>query len=508
MSLTSFSFFIFFPLSLLIVWLVPARRQNAALLAVSLAFYACNTPAWLPVLLLSATATWALCRRMDAAGGAARRRRLWGVLAVNIGLLAGLRVLAASLRALAPDGPAARILDALSLSAGGGGRFTLLLPLGISFFTVQSVGYAVDVYRRKYSAEKSLLVFLLFTSFFALISSGPIARGDGLLPQLRKPRRLHTNRAAHALVQFALGFFAKVAVADLLAVFANAVYGSVQSYTGLTLTFGALCYGMQLYFDFAGYSLMALATAELMGLTLPKNFDHPYFSHSVREFWGRWHMSFSSWLRDYIYIPLGGNRRGKLRRYRNLFLTFLVSSLWHGVGVTYLVWGLLQGVYEIVSDCTYAARARVYAALHVRRDGRCAHIWQCVWTFIFFQVSLVFFRAASLGDALYLLTGQLRGLSLPAFAADVAAMAASFNAKPLLTLAFAAFTACAFALGCALECAAHFRAPGGDLAAYLLTRPAPARWLMYYVLVGGSFIGYLMNNGYFASAASFLYNNF
>ena len=161
-----------------------------------------------------------------------------------------------------------------------------------------------------------------------------------------------------------------MAVADLLAVFANAVYGDVTAYTGLTLTFGALCYGLQLYFDFSGYSLMALGAAELLGLQLTTNFDTPYFSRSIREFWGRWHISFSSWLKDYVYIPLGGNRKGKARKYLNLLLTFLVSGVWHGVGLTYLIWGALHGVYQIAGDATDRLRGRVYAALHVSRTGR------------------------------------------------------------------------------------------------------------------------------------------
>ena len=506
MSCTSVSFFLFFPLTLALAWLVPGRRQNAALLAASYAFYACNTPAWLPLLVLDSAATWALCRRMDAAQGAVRRRRLLGVLGVNLGLLAGVKVLGAALRGLAPDSPSARALEGLGLS-GGGDTFSLVLPLGISFFTVQSIGYAVDVYRQAYAPERSFVRFALFVSFFPLIASGPIARGAHLLPQLRRTRALRTDRAAHALLTFALGFFSKVAVADLLAVFANAVFGDVRAYTGLSLTMGLLAYGFQLYFDFSGYSLMALATAELLGLDLPRNFHTPYFARSIRDFWGRWHISFSSWLRDYIYIPLGGNRKGKARKYLNLLATFLVSGLWHGVGATYLVWGALHGVYQIIGDATGRLRGRVYQALHWDREGRAAAVWQWLCTFCLVQIGWAFFRAGSVGDAAYLLTHQWRGVSLSALWADVQSIAASFNAKPLLALAFLAFTACAAVFALALD-AVRFRAEHGDLAARLLTAPAAVRWLCYYALVGCCFIGWLLNNGYFATAASFLYNNF
>ena len=363
MTFNSVSFFAFFPLAVLVCRLVPRRWQNAALLAVSYAFYCFNTPAWLPVLVLDSLATWALVRRMDAAEGLSRKRRLWAALGVNLGLLVLLKGASLLLHGAAVSAGLWQALSRLGLaSEAGGSAFSVILPLGISFFTVQSVGYAVDVYRKKYAAEPSACNFALFVSFFPLISSGPIMRGDKLLPQLRAPRALRTDRAAHALVTFALGLFSKVAVADLLAVFANAVYGDVTAYTGLTLTFGALCYGLQLYFDFSGYSLMALGAAELLGLQLTTNFDTPYFSRSIREFWGRWHISFSSWLKDYVYIPLGGNRKGKARKYLNLLLTFLVSGVWHGVGLTYLIWGALHGVYQIAGRDGQAARTRLRSA--------------------------------------------------------------------------------------------------------------------------------------------------
>ena len=351
MTFNSVSFFAFFPLAVLVCWLVPRRWQNAALLAVSYAFYCFNTPAWLPVLVLDSLATWALVRRMDAAEGLSRKRRLWAALGVNLGLLVLLKGASLLLHGAAVSAGLWQALSRLGLaSEAGGSAFSVILPLGISFFTVQSVGYAVDVYRKKYAAEPSACNFALFVSFFPLISSGPIMRGDKLLPQLRAPRALRTDRAAHALVTFALGLFSKVAVADLLAVFANAVYGDVTAYTGLTLTFGALCYGLQLYFDFSGYSLMALGAAELLGLQLTTNFDTPYFSRSIREFWGRWHISFSSWLKDYVYIPLGGNRKGLKRQIFNLFVVELLTGIWHGANWNFICWGLYYFVLLAIEN--------------------------------------------------------------------------------------------------------------------------------------------------------------
>ena len=396
MTFNSVSFFAFFPLAVLVCRLVPRRWQNAALLAVSYAFYCFNTPAWLPVLVLDSLATWALVRRMDAAEGLSRKRRLWAALGVNLGLLVLLKGASLLLHGAAVSAGLWQALSRLGLaSEAGGSAFSVILPLGISFFTVQSVGYAVDVYRKKYAAEPSACNFALFVSFFPLISSGPIMRGDKLLPQLRAPRALRTDRAAHALVTFALGLFSKVAVADLLAVFANAVYGDVTAYTGLTLTFGALCYGLQLYFDFSGYSLMALGAAELLGLQLTTNFDTPYFSRSIREFWGRWHISFSSWLKDYVYIPLGGNRCSAGRVVFNLFVVWFLTGFWHGANWNFILWGLYYCVLLILEKTLL---------LPYLKKGK---VWPHIYTLLLVMVGWAFFVGSDVGVQLPLLLQRL-----------------------------------------------------------------------------------------------------
>ena len=490
--------FRFLPITLALYYLAPAKWKNTVLFVCSLVFYSWGEVRLFPIMALAILINYTAGLGMEKFAHSKRARLFFLIYSIvgSIGMLMFFKYTNFF------------ITNINALLGTSIATLSLTLPLGISFFTVQSVGYAVDVYRKKYAAEPSACNFALFVSFFPLISSGPIMRGDKLLPQLRAPRALRTDRAAHALVTFALGLFSKVAVADLLAVFANAVYGDVTAYTGLTLTFGALCYGLQLYFDFSGYSLMALGAAELLGLQLTTNFDTPYFSRSIREFWGRWHISFSSWLKDYVYIPLGGNRKGKARKYLNLLLTFLVSGVWHGVGLTYLIWGALHGVYQIAGDATDRLRGRVYAALHVSRTGRLACAWQCLCTFALVNAAWVFFRAASVHDALYVLTAQFRNVSLTGLLADIRAIAASFNAKSLLSAAFLAFVLLALAGGVLLDCARRFKAPGGDLSARMLSLPLIFRWLLYYALAAFIFAGFLMNNGYFATAANFLYNNF
>ena len=188
----------------------------------------------------------------------------------------------------------------------------------------------------------------------------------------------------------------------MLAVFVNGVYADVFSYQGLTLAAAALGYGFQLYFDFVGYSLLAMGFAELLGLELPVNFNTPYFSRSIKEFWSRWHISLSSWLRDYVYIPLGGNRRGTARKCLNLLITFFVSGLWHGTGVCFLIWGLLHGLYQVCGTLTTPARARFRTALHITEQNKLWNVVQCLFTFLLVQVAWVFFRSATPAEALYI----------------------------------------------------------------------------------------------------------
>ncbi len=508
MTFNNVTFFFFFPLVLLAVFLVPRRWQNAVLLLANYAFYAFSTPSWLPVLFLDSLAVWLLVRRMDRADGPARRRWLWVTLAASIGLLIALKGAGLLLRAASPQAAVWPVLDRLGLTAGSTGSFSLLLPLGISFFTLQAAGYAIDVYRKKYAPEPGFLNFALFVSFFCLISSGPIMRGDKLLPQLRSPRRFDPARAPHALLTVAQGYLFKVAIADVLAVYVNAVYSDVTAYTGLTLTAAALGYGLQLYFDFVGYSLLALGLAELLGLELIVNFNTPYFSRSIKEFWGRWHISLSSWLRDYVYIPLGGNRKGPARKCVNLILTFLVSGLWHGVGLTFLIWGLLHGLYQVAENLTLPLRDKCYRALRLRRESRLASVWQCLVTLTLVNLAWVFFRAASVSDAVYVLTRQFSGVSLQAFFSDLFAIWNSSLQTALLVYAALAFLVLALTAGVLTETARRFWCKDGDVSAGILGLPAAARWIVYYLLAGCIFAGFILNNGYFATAANFLYNNF
>lgn len=487
MSFHQLGFFLFFPLTLLAVFIVPRRFQNAVLLAASWLFYACATPQWLPLLIAESAAVWALTLWMDKATGKARKIRLFLLCAVTIGLLIFCKGFG------------------LALQSSG---TSLILPLGISFFTLQAASYAIDVYRKTCAAERRFIHVALFVSFFCCISSGPILRAGSFFPQLKRSRRFSPQHAPHALLTIAQGYLYKVAVADVLAVFVNGVYADVYSYHGFTLLAAAFGYGFQLYFDFVGYSLLALGFAELLGLKIPVNFNTPYFSRSIKEFWGRWHISLSSWLRDYVYISLGGNRRGTARKCLNLILTFAVSGLWHGTGVCFLIWGLLHGLYQVCGTLTLPLRTKIRSALSIGEQSRVWSVVQCLFTFLLVNIAWVFFRSSDISQALYVLSAPFQPLSLSAFWSDFFSIWNTSLQTAILVYAATAFLALGFMLAVVLECLRRFACKGENLSTWLLRRPFAVRWVLYYVLCGMIFGGFLLNNGYFATAANFLYNNF
>ncbi|MCR5155488.1 MAG: MBOAT family protein [Butyrivibrio sp.] len=262
----------------------------------------------------------------------------------------------------------------------------MIIPLGLSFFSLQAVTYTVGVYKGEVDVEKNPLIVLLFISFFPCISSGPIARAGKLLPQFRENKTFDYDAAADGFRLLGWGLLKKLVIADNLAMYIGAVRGAEGEKTGLALLLAALLYSFQLYLDFSGYSDIVIGCAKALGFELEKNFDHPYMSRSIGEFWRRWHISLSSWLKDYVYIPLGGSRVGALRRNLNTLVTFAVSGLWHGAGVTWIVWGLFHGVCLCVENIT---------GLGKRADKS---ILRVLWTYILVTFGWIIFASNNLHE--------------------------------------------------------------------------------------------------------------
>lgn len=276
----------------------------------------------------------------------------------------------------------------------------IILSVGISFITLQGLGYVIDVYRGKYAAEKNIIVYALFMSFFPQIACGPIGRGGDLLPQYHKDVHFDVDRVRLGLLTFAYGLFLKIVVADNINAFITPIIENYSNHNGMELFLATILIGIQIYADFYGYSLMALGTGRVLSVELMCNFKQPYLDGSFRDFWRDWHISLTSWLTDYLYIPLGGNRKGKLRKYINQMIVFLCSGLWHAAAWHYIAWGGINGMYLVVEDCLGKKMATLWDKTGVNRDRKA---WKFVkWLFMTFFISIawLFFKAPSFSSAL------------------------------------------------------------------------------------------------------------
>jgi D-alanyl-lipoteichoic acid acyltransferase DltB (MBOAT superfamily) len=287
------------------------------------------------------------------------------------------------------------------------------MPLGISFYTFKAISYIVDVYRRKYPAEHHPGYYAAYISYFPDVVSGPIDRAELILPQLKAEKTFNYDQAVYGLRLMLLGFAKKLLLADALTKYVDKIFDQVTLYQGFTLVLASLLYTIQIYCDFSGYSDIAIGTSRLFGINLMENFRSPYFARSIKEFWSRWHISLSTWFRDYVYIPLGGNRVSRLRRIFNLMVTFLVSGLWHGADYTFILWGGLHGLYQVVENLIHDLRKkRKVVSLPGSRARTIRAFAETMITFLLVSFAWIFFRSDGLGDALYFLTHMFADLSV------------------------------------------------------------------------------------------------
>lgn len=284
-----------------------------------------------------------------------------------------------------------------------------LLPVGISFYTFQTLSYSIEVYQGNHKPEKHLGVFSLYVAFFPQLVAGPIERSSHLLPQFYRKTKFQYKPITNGMKLIAWGFFKKLVIADRAAIFVNQVYQSPQDFNGIVLVIATYLFAFQIYCDFSAYSDIAKGCAQMIGIDLMKNFDRPYFSQSIAEFWRRWHISLSTWFRDYVYIPLGGSKTSKTKFYRNIAAVFLLSGLWHGANWTFVIWGALHALYMITSILTKSWREKL---AHLSQFHRIPYLVQSINIFITFQLvclAWIFFRAQSLSDALFIVTNLHNG---------------------------------------------------------------------------------------------------
>ncbi len=280
--------------------------------------------------------------------------------------------------------------------------FDIVLPMGISFYTFQAASYTIDVFYGKYKPEKNYFKLALFIMFFPQLVAGPIERADRLLGQLFMKHKLELANISQGSKLMLMGYFKKIVIADRASVLVDAIYNSPQEYKGLPLVVATLFFTVQIYCDFSGYTDIARGVAKLMGIDLMINFDRPYFSKNIKEFWRRWHISLSSWLRDYIYIPLGGSRCSLIKKYRNIIITFLASGLWHGANWTFVLWGGLHGLYQVIGDLKNKI-------ITIKRDFFVLNIFRVIICFVLVAFAWIFFRANTISDAVYIIKNIFAG---------------------------------------------------------------------------------------------------
>ncbi len=398
MAFNSLHFLIFFPIVVLAYFGLPHRWRWALLLAASYYFYMSWKAEYAVLILFSTAVPWAAAIAMDRTGSRCIKKMLLGVsLATSLGLLFAFKYanfVNDSLRAVLAQCAIPFDLPHLQV----------LLPVGISFYTFQTLSYTIDVYRGQIPPQRHFGIFAVYVAFFPQLVAGPIERAGRLLPQFLAVHRPDGRRIADGLALMLWGFFLKIVIADRLAGYVDAVYNDAASFTGLPLIVATYFFAYQIYCDFAGYSFIAIGAAQVMGFTLMDNFRRPYFAASTAEFWRRWHISLSTWFRDYLYIPMGGNRKGRWRRCRNLFVVFFLCGLWHGAGWTFVAWGVLHSLYLIGGIATAPLRARIAEGSGIARYPRLHGALKIFITFHLTAFAWIFFRANSMGDAVHVAT--------------------------------------------------------------------------------------------------------
>ncbi len=384
MDFLSLTFGVFFIISVIFYYLVPKKMRWGVLLIASIIFYVWSVPYLILYLLFSALTTYAYGRwvKKHKQHG---RGLLLAVIAANLAVLLVLK------------------FYPLCEARFGFPAWKLLMPMGISFYTLQVIAYCVDICHGKVEAQENFLKYLLFVSFFPQILQGPIPRYEQLGNQLYEGHAFDYRTVKFGFQLILWGLFLKMVIADRAAIFVNTVFPEYYLYEGTMLAVAAVLYSIQLYTDFLGCVCIAMGAAEVYGIHLQTNFERPYLAVSVKDFWRRWHISFSSWLRDYVYIPLGGNRKGVLRKYVNLIVTFLVSGIWHGAGMQYLFWGLMHGGYQVAGEILTPVRVRVRKILKIRESSSLYRLWQRIFTFGLVTAAWVIFRAENFRAGLSML---------------------------------------------------------------------------------------------------------
>lgn len=460
MLFNSIDFAVFLPIVFVLYWFVVNRdlkRQNLLVVFASYVFYGWWDWRFLFLILFSTVVDFRVGLGLETQDDQKRRKLLLLCsILVNLGLLGFFKYYNFFL---------ANFVDAFSFFGHeiGASSLKIVLPVGISFYTFQTLSYTIDVYRRKLEPTHDFVAFAAFVSFFPQLVAGPIERATNLLPQFFAPRRFQYEKAVDGMRQILWGLFKKIVIADNCAEYANEIFNNSAGQSGSALVAGAFFFAFQIYGDFSGYSDIAIGTSRLFGFNLMRNFAFPYFSRDIAEFWRRWHISLSTWFRDYLYIPLGGSKGTVWMRVRNTFIIFLVSGFWHGANWTFIVWGALNALYILPVMLTNRNRLRLDIVAQGKLLPSVADALRILFTFCLTLLAWVFFRAESVGHAFAYLAGIV---------------------SPTLFSIPDPFPKSTFALICVMLAVEWLgREQEFALAGLGLKWPRPLRWAMYYSMV-------------------------
>lgn len=396
----SIDFLLFFPIVVILYFVIPKKIRMFWLLAASYYFYMCWNPVYSLLMLFSTIITYfsGLC---ISRATTQKQKKLFvaGSFVLNLAILFFYKYFQFAVDSIMA------VLGVFNISLQPP-KLNVLLPVGISFYTFQALSYTMDVYHEELPVEKNFFRYALFVSFFPQLVAGPIERSKNLLTQLEKPNSFSFENMRSGLLMMLWGFFQKLVIADRAAIFVDYVYNNFQGYVGYPLVIATLLFAIQIYCDFGGYSCIAIGAAQVLGIQLMQNFRQPYFATSIGDFWRRWHISLSTWFRDYLYFPMGGSRCGVVRRNWNLMVTFIVSGAWHGANWTYIIWGTLNGCFQIIERSLKNLPRRLQHLIHVEdchRRSFSRRFLKTVTTFFLINLTWVFFRAETVADAMDIL---------------------------------------------------------------------------------------------------------
>ncbi len=407
MIFNSIDFAIFLPIVFILYWFVTNKNlklQNLLIVAASYVFYGWWDWRFLSLILFSTLVDYSIGRTLKNEESQTKRKALlWASILVNLGFLGFFKYYNFFLESF---------ISAFSFFGTeiNANSLNIILPVGISFYTFQTLSYTIDVYKRKLQPTTDFIVFSAFVSFFPQLVAGPIERATNLLPQFYKQRVFDYSKVVDGMRQILWGLFKKIVIADNCAEYANMIFNNSADYSGAALVLGAVLFTLQIYGDFSGYSDIAIGTSRLFGFNLKQNFAFPYFSRDIAEFWRRWHISLSTWFRDYLYIPLGGSRGGILQKIRNTFIIFIVSGFWHGANWTFVVWGALNAIYFLPLLLTNNNRNNLEVVAKGRLLPSVKELFLMLLTFGLTVFAWIFFRAENIGHAMQYVQEMIMGL--------------------------------------------------------------------------------------------------